>query len=100
MKTQSVTHTPGPWKYEYHEIWGNHKNIAEIHETRSIFLDGEPEANARLIASAPELLGALKVVQGLIDAMNEECMSSSDRDMTMIAIRDTVDRAITKAEGR
>ncbi len=57
-----MKHTKGPWKIDRfedkvhqrrHTILGNGLMICE---TWSIFEDEETEANARLIASAPELL--------------------------------------------
>lgn len=68
MKTQ---HTPGPWTAEsekdfspdrqYDECWtvisgGGILTVAAIEQH-----DGEAAANARLIASAPELLSALEL---------------------------------------
>ena len=58
-----VKHTPGPWKvntaYDVRTIYpksqGYGVTIARIHNH---FV--EPEANAKLIAAAPELLAALK----------------------------------------
>ena len=69
---EQFKHTPGPWSYRY---WSNcsDRNLLEGY---SISADGhivpmntsegdlyEAEANARLIAAAPELLEALKAAQ-------------------------------------
>lgn len=63
MTTQ---HTPGPWKsdspYNMSFIWGQDgEPIAQLWDKQeNIFRnEKETEANARLIASAPELLDAL-----------------------------------------
>ena len=59
-----MSHTPGPWIVgEHRGVWvgpviraeGGHKGIA--------FVVGESDANARLIAAAPGLLAALKVIK-------------------------------------
>jgi hypothetical protein len=58
-------HTAGPWFYEKVGRWqrdfirgGDGKRVAAVYrDTRRMFV-GEPEANAHLIAAAPELLGA------------------------------------------
>ena len=60
-----MTHTPGPWTYEIGRgcktISGRYHEIAD-----TVGLDnelgGQDEANARLIAAAPELLEALKAI--------------------------------------
>ena len=57
----SAAHTPGPWRSNdfsssvYGYIFGDNQAICRV------FLDGdECEANARLIAAAPDLLDACK----------------------------------------
>jgi hypothetical protein len=63
-----MTHTPGPWETQRVEedrlvLWGREDalgtfKIADIYETAN------NEANARLIAAAPELLEALELLVG------------------------------------
>lgn len=53
MKTE---HTPGPWKLD--DEWG----IIKHGKTEICALHSGISANARLIASAPELLAALQAV--------------------------------------
>jgi hypothetical protein len=55
-------HTPGPWIHETEDAWGT--VWADKPVARVIGDSAEAEANARLIASAPDLLEALK---GIID---------------------------------
>lgn len=57
-------HTPGPWNVEHDTeiIAAEGKRIAEA-DTRSInFVNGEANANASLIAAAPDLLAACEAV--------------------------------------
>ena len=53
-----MRHTPGPWNFEKHEnfvVYVGNNEICELYE-------GDQEANARLIAAAPELLEACEYV--------------------------------------
>jgi hypothetical protein len=67
-----VTHTPGPWTYQYSpytaqdgreipafEVHGDDVKVCDTNEDRPV---AEQEANARLIADAPELLGLIKQI--------------------------------------
>jgi hypothetical protein len=80
MKTvERVTHTPGPWTLEAPEdkagwtIQGPDEKVAHLYlygpTTGGPRTRGEPSANARLIAAAPELLEALQKLVAAIDRM-------------------------------
>jgi hypothetical protein len=62
------THTPGPWKFALFEHAPNEAFVqwragyAEVHGSRA-----GREANARLIAAAPDLLAALQALVDLDD---------------------------------
>lgn len=64
-----MKHTPGPWKIETHnnkiEVWSNNQFIATPHH--DLFFSAEKhgniEANAKLIASAPDMLEALNTLK-------------------------------------
>ena len=51
-------HTPGPWSINGNKIDGNGYHIVSVNSHRT----SEGEANARLIAAAPELLEALILI--------------------------------------
>jgi len=101
-----VMHTPGPWwcTEEYQPRSGdrffidaNIGSSARRDETTvaeiiidPLMGDGEPSANARLVAAAPELLAALK---SLVDVLNDDLNSDQ------CAAWDTAVAAIVKAEG-
>ena len=57
------THTPGPWSVE-----GSYVHGPDGKRFLAVASDGEGQANARLIASSPELLEALA---GCADALRE-----------------------------
>jgi hypothetical protein len=59
-------HTPGPWIHETEDAWGT--VWADKPVARVIGDSAEAEANARLIASAPDLLEALKGLLELPEA--------------------------------
>ena len=67
MKTK---HTPGPWKINQTTLYRGEEMISD---ESGQFIAGisnrdESEANAKLIAAAPEMLDALKAVYDLIDS--------------------------------
>lgn len=67
MTTQ---HTPGPWQIRQHEKGfvvfysdgGIRSNTAQCYSSNVCEEHGSAEANARLIASAPDLLAALQEI--------------------------------------
>lgn len=62
------------------------------------FVCGESDANARLIAAAPELLAALKVADMALDFAQAQVNSERDANQLRGWRRD-VQKAINKAEG-
>lgn len=56
-------HTPGPWKWRANskdiDIYGNGKPLLRMHDVLNTKMHYETQANARLIAAAPEMLSAL-----------------------------------------
>jgi hypothetical protein len=53
-------HTPGPWKVVGTEIWGPHVRLADGRGAYDEKDRQRRNANARLIAAAPDLLAALE----------------------------------------
>jgi hypothetical protein len=110
QNTGACAHTPGPWvarpfedsrhspalmgyDIEAHPDFNNGFSIAHVAGSQ------EMHANARLIASAPELLAALQAVLAADDIICENVGSKSDQAMTRIAALDQAARAIAKATG-
>jgi hypothetical protein len=108
-----MTHTPGPWRLDNGAKYvsggfrvlarstrpkPNHAATGEIQiafpPPHGIDGEKEQEANARLIAAAPDLLEALEMVR---DADNDR---AADKMETIPDIaRAKIDRAIAKAKG-
>jgi hypothetical protein len=90
----AAAHTPGPWSTGGHDIKAQYGNILVgcvfhmLQEGGS--QDKEAIANARLIAAAPDMLAALKMLREIDDAYG------FDLDEPQ---RDQMHDAITKAEG-
>lgn len=59
-------HTPGPWKAEIHCVWGGPNLDRYVAATGTGIGEQEQQANARLIAAAPDLLAALEAIEARI----------------------------------
>ena len=64
-----TTHTPGPWNFAKSDIDGRYSiygngPLAYCGDTGAV--DGDGEANARLIAAAPDLLAALQTAENAL----------------------------------
>lgn len=98
MKTN---HTPGPWRIDYNgkdsadavpRIKGNSvENVAFI----PAYEHPRPEmqANARLIAAAPDLLGALEKCSALLDAVIVAGKCAAFADLTESPMGNIIDPA-------
>jgi hypothetical protein len=88
-----VTHTPGPWFYDEESfVCSDGPDIASVTKAAS-----EWEANARLIAAAPDLLAALQEITkyNTIYASDDSAYSRAFRARAFRAAR----AAIAKATG-
>lgn len=85
-------HTQGPWQVHYSLA---NKNLASVtdrnREPIAPCVGENAEANARLIAAAPELLAALKAIADYVAVMQGHRISVISKFATS---------AINKAEGR
>jgi hypothetical protein len=116
-----MTHTPGPWTIgERHRLqdtdtgeqWGYTLTAVGSTTLEQVLGatfhvatvganpgDAECEANARLIACAPEMLDALRMAADALDLAQAQVDSANDRDnlcKRLVAVK----RVIAKAEGR
>ena len=108
-----TAHTPGPWTYRpmpepdsAHTYWidGPHgEPVAEVCEFRPD--DSANDANARLIAAAPELLAALQRLARQAEASptwaehDGEISLRGDRAMARLSALTAARAAIAKTEG-
>ena len=101
-----MTYTQGPWKFEVRNnqaMVTTERDDIDMVVASNLFdeeLDlelEEVEANARLIASAPDLLEALQIVRRDIEAYCEDHNSEHPTDVTVCL--PTLQIAIAKAIG-
>jgi len=101
-----MTHTPGPWRIDGHpgrealEIHSGHRRIAKsLYEYGSE--DNEADANAALIAAAPDLLEACKLAKQHLDALRLEARIglwlSEPQQEVFKFVDETLQAAIRKA---
>lgn len=113
----SATHTPGPWKYQRdgrsdamlgkpgwdsddptqcgRNVYGNTYLVAHVPDTSPWCIEAEAEANAHLIAAAPELLAALLFVAN----DPRDFLGTQFTPQDAKAIRDAIAKATGKAVG-
>jgi hypothetical protein len=96
QSSTQAAHTSGPWEYEpkgsrFFIDGADGLTVAYI-DRQGVRERAEIEANARLTAAAPQLLGALKSLMGATDYF------AKDRD-TQVALNEARS-AIARAEGR
>ncbi len=93
-------HTPAPWTVDNRVIYGTRGVIrpfvASVDDEHN---DGETEANVRLIASAPELLAALKAI--LRETTNDIAGLPRDEALDVISwVAETARNAIKQGEAK
>ena len=98
-------HTPGPWTWgeSYNGLYGSGKDneVLRFAPYEGMYLDWgskSRDANARLIAAAPELLEALKKISAIEDL--ERCGDWEEIEQAREIAREIANAAIKKAEGK
>jgi len=101
MSTNETKHTPGPWTIQIDTGMNDGGTVIDA-DARGVAMDiygADPEsaaANARLIAAAPEMLGALEGLSAYADArpqIDERCQAP------LFAVIKSARAAIEKAKG-
>lgn len=95
---KKAKHTPGPWMIQGQ--WSTNRGMAECIEAKDwgiigawIDIGNEKYANAKLIAAAPELLKALELAEGYIDANRDKDDPVSDEAWLLGTIRAAIAKA-------
>lgn len=109
----STKHTPGPWReqreiqggrviYRVYRVHGEFASPAECHP-HTVPNEGVQQANARLIAAAPDMLEALLRIAddgcSRCDADEEHMQNGEECDNHGDQLRAVARAAIAKAEG-
>jgi len=81
--TSNTDHTPGPWTCDGCEVYGSGIQVGSIYPAVTADEEMMVEANANLIAAAPELLAAL---QDLVPRCMPHCAMGCSRAMDAIAL--------------
>ena len=111
MNTQKILHTPGPWKAIMRKdapsgLLGDNgvvrwaigsKSIAPLAVVRLSMENEQGEANAHIIAAAPELLEILRDCESELEYIR--CYSKDSRGGNVIALLDKIRTVIAKADG-
>lgn len=100
--TTQPTHTPGPWNAEGFEItcdrWSTLATVdrGATDMDDNVIMDSEAEANARLIAAAPEMLETLKLLTARIDLSK----LNVSKDFGLMNAHACALKAIARVEGK
>jgi hypothetical protein len=94
-----VRHTPGPWTVGKEFVYAaNGDSVARIDSNLANCLEAEP--NARLIAAAPDLAQALRVVLEAYRLLDEEATRRGFGDYRWAEVEGIAEAALAKAEGK
>lgn len=86
MNTERAQHTPGPWMTrDGTNIYGKRRDVGYVtcianagsFSSNEVDTDAENQANARLIAAAPELLMATERLSGAIESLLIGCAGAA-----------------------
>jgi hypothetical protein len=87
-------HTPGPWETDERFITRGNTSLAEVFDVSlDIKAQGEGDANARLIAAAPDLLDALKDAKHVLRLADRSAAWEQERDRVVGCIEDAIEKA-------
>lgn len=102
-----MAHTPGPWSADYGDFAAYCETGAEVcevtrgkHDDGSRIPDDEMEANLNLVAAAPELLAALKLLRDPDGDGKWVCDCGDPYFEGGVCANCVATAAIAKAEGR
>jgi len=106
-RIEQLTHTPGPWRISTldartvgpeRDLTAHGTTVTQLQAVARVTERGiESDANARLIAAAPELLAALKAI---VAVLQKEAPGTRLNHHSYDTIGAQAHAAIAKAEGR
>jgi hypothetical protein len=96
---EQKTHTPGPWRAapQPGQTVGVHTFTHCVMWGDDVLADTLTEPDARLMAAAPELLAACREAFERLERMTYSTVTVRDH---LMDVRDLMERAIAKAEGK
>lgn len=96
-----MSHTPGPWRLVPPPTAdnGNPWRVAGCDHTIAIIPNRPREADARLIAAAPDMLAALKIARQYVKATHGSLAGAVGPDNLVSPDLALIDTAVAKAEG-
>ena len=94
----TIQHTPGPWTL--HETVRGIRIEDSKTTVCSVFPRGDKEANARLIAAAPDLLEALKALMVSIECAGQEKCIEDNNPLCISTARAAISRATNTTGGK
>jgi hypothetical protein len=101
QSAEQAKHAPGPWEIEFDGRWAT--IFSQSMDVCELFRAGDTpaqlvDANARLIASAPDMLEALKAIgaRSVVDVYDDE----AELRRQLFHINSIANAALAKAEGR
>lgn len=102
-QTQTEQHTPGPWTTDHGHIWADGLLLATMKERcvesiqKGAVQYAPQQANAALIAAAPELYEALMKLREVIGCWN---LNSEDYESLVQPVIRDVDAALAHADNK
>lgn len=94
-----VEHTPGPWETSRDRLSGNHGLVGDgmwFAKISWTVRDNRNDADARLIAAAPDLLAVVRDACAIFDA-NHESGDEYNSDLASDLWKDEIHRKLTEA---
>jgi hypothetical protein len=98
----TIKHTPGPWHigvrtyYAGRDVYGPHGQAVAVAELKLLMHPSEAEANARLIAAAPELAVLVRKTRDYLSGIPETAAGGDDE---AVALTRKLTALLTRIDG-
>lgn len=94
-----TNHTPGPWRVEHRTVWSSEFRICQLDAGGRTNKGDIAQANAQLIAAAPEMLECIQEALRQLNTLDFSLSTNWNASVKENAIQ-LLEHAINKAEGR